>query len=703
MNTRKVDKREQHVRKKLTAAILMLLISCIMTVTSTYAWFTLSTAPEVTGIQTTIGGNGNLEIALATGDTWEHSTDPTMFTNGMIDVNDDGVQDIRDTNITWGNLVDVGIGDSGIDYYGLNNIKLYPSRISLGDDGKVKTNLISVPTYSSDGRISDLSDTNTVSGSYVYEGTSSYFGTDGLGVRAIGVSAGLSTRQINFRNAKSTLNSEIGSSENSILLSLNQEDGGTLAGIAIEHGMGGKSESYTETDVIAIGNLITGLENALVDIEDAIFATIDGYVSSKAGQAAEGESSGNGKFTDADYKLFADVLSSIASSENAIDAIKVNSNEITITLDGYDGPSSFTNADLASTITTYKNILSIVQTARTKYSEITPVPNLNDDVEQEYTWTDISDSMSVLISTTGIRANGMTIEEIKADTGGFASKVMSSGGVIVTLSAGSGVYYDIASMIGNFSSKIIIPLIEYGGMKMEDVTATINTGFEGTAKLKAHYAAIMQLEGPDNLDTTEVQKITDVYAYAIDLYLRTNASDATLMLSDAVQRIYSDSNNEETQGKGSNMTFSSTNPGFSTDNMKSLMSAIKITFMKPDGTIVKNACLDVENAVVIGEQITAKIKTMETTIVGEGDTAVEKIVLSDEIMKLEQNTVTGLTVLVYLDGDKVTNADVANGASSMTGTMNLQFKTDATLVPMEYKDLHMTDESVTPTDDPQGH
>ena len=70
MNTRKVDKREQHVRKKLTAAILMLLISCIMTVTSTYAWFTLSTAPEVTGIQTTIGGNGNLEIALANASRW---------------------------------------------------------------------------------------------------------------------------------------------------------------------------------------------------------------------------------------------------------------------------------------------------------------------------------------------------------------------------------------------------------------------------------------------------------------------------------------------------------------------------------------------------------------------------------------------------------------------------------------------------------
>ena len=63
--TRKVDRRERDIKKKLSAAIIMLLLSCIMVVTSTFAWFTLSTAPEVTGISTTIGGNGNLEIALA--------------------------------------------------------------------------------------------------------------------------------------------------------------------------------------------------------------------------------------------------------------------------------------------------------------------------------------------------------------------------------------------------------------------------------------------------------------------------------------------------------------------------------------------------------------------------------------------------------------------------------------------------------------
>ena len=38
------------IKKKLMAATAMLLVAAIMTVSSTYAWFTLSTAPEVSFI-----------------------------------------------------------------------------------------------------------------------------------------------------------------------------------------------------------------------------------------------------------------------------------------------------------------------------------------------------------------------------------------------------------------------------------------------------------------------------------------------------------------------------------------------------------------------------------------------------------------------------------------------------------------------------
>ena len=69
-----------------------------------------------------------------------------------------------------------------------------------------------------------------------------------------------------------------------------------------------------------------------------------------------------------------------------------------------------------------------------------------------------------------------------------------------------------------------------------------------------------------------------------------------------------------------------------------------------------------------------------------------------EIMPLAQNTATALSCLVYLDGNKVTNASVAATApTSMTGKMNLQFSSSANLVPMDYAALYIPSGSNTGT------
>ena len=61
------------------------------------------------------------------------------------------------------------------------------------------------------------------------------------------------------------------------------------------------------------------------------------------------------------------------------------------------------------------------------------------------------------------------------------------------------------------------------------------------------------------------------------------------------------------------------------------------------------------------------------------------------IMPLAQNQQTALSVLVYLDGNNMGNDDVAaTAATSMKGSMNLQFASSATLVPMEYADLYQS-------------
>ena len=55
------------VKEKVVAVMLLLAVSTSMLVTVSFAWVALSTNPEVTGVNTSIASNGNLEIALASG------------------------------------------------------------------------------------------------------------------------------------------------------------------------------------------------------------------------------------------------------------------------------------------------------------------------------------------------------------------------------------------------------------------------------------------------------------------------------------------------------------------------------------------------------------------------------------------------------------------------------------------------------------
>ena len=58
------------------------------------------------------------------------------------------------------------------------------------------------------------------------------------------------------------------------------------------------------------------------------------------------------------------------------------------------------------------------------------------------------------------------------------------------------------------------------------------------------------------------------------------------------------------------------------------------------------------------------------------------------ITALNQNAAHTVSVLVYLDGNLVTNKEVsATGSKSVTGKMNLQFSSSAQLTPMVYTPL----------------
>ena len=138
-NIRNYQKKLVGVKEKLATAGLLFLMSAVMLTTATFAWITLSLNPEVSGIETTIAGNGNLEIALA-----YTSDDGNLYAPLESQVGDSN-KALNIKNTTWGNLVN--LSDPS---YGMERIVLKPATL-------YKTNLIDHPLisvkYSHDGRI----------------------------------------------------------------------------------------------------------------------------------------------------------------------------------------------------------------------------------------------------------------------------------------------------------------------------------------------------------------------------------------------------------------------------------------------------------------------------------------------------------------------------------------------------------------------
>ena len=86
-----------HMKERVIAVALLLAMSISMMSSATFAWLTLSRSPEVSGLATTIATNGNLEIALSDKDGLE----PDKTAVG------DGGQDVKLSNVTWGNLINL--------------------------------------------------------------------------------------------------------------------------------------------------------------------------------------------------------------------------------------------------------------------------------------------------------------------------------------------------------------------------------------------------------------------------------------------------------------------------------------------------------------------------------------------------------------------------------------------------------------------
>ena len=631
------------VKKKLMGAICMLLVASIMMVSSTYAWFTLSTAPEITGISTSVGANGNLEMALLNSESFANPD--TVIKS---EVGDSG-KPVTEKNLTWGNLVDLSTG------YGLDKIKLMPAALNIKNGAAgaftvTPDNLLSTPTYGTDGRVADLSGKTYTA---KYDGHSwAYSESDfGYGVRAIGSNDNLTPQQAGLLGAKSEYNQALSAAKATIQNALSTNGKG-LSNAVMAFALNETDAQLDTNQQTAINNMVTAAESALAEIDKAYVALLKASVTTLDATK---------------YSAASGALDGKTTLAEAITALNALENKPTI-------PTELTT--LQNNLTENK---TAVATAKSKCAA---------GEGQNY-----KAALNALVDATKVTVNGYAKSEMIGENGqansAFVNKVVQDRGAVVKMPDGSGVFAYIGSVAGNYAAPTKVD-IDYKGLKLTDFPATMET----TASPETTAGALLQSITPSNDAAGTDVSLSDTYGYALDMAFRTNAASSYLKLqTEAMQRVYSDSKNTDTQGGGSYMAFKSTTnaagaPNLDDATITKLMKAIHVAFIDPDnGTIYSIATLD--NIKRDGDFMKGALKLNDLTATEGAKPTFSLTARTDtdgteaKLMDLEQNKAKKLTVIVYLDGPTVTNADVANAETSLEGTLNLQFSSSAELKPME--------------------
>lgn len=183
--------------KKLYAAVCMVLIAALLVSATSYAWLVLSQAPEVSNVTTTIGANGNLEIAL--GKNIGESTIGDSFNKN----------DVTIANRTWGNLID--LTDES---YGLQAITLRPAILNSAGGAINMLHPLAYPIYGANGRVQYIYANNMFAGTYngnQFVTSANDYGVHGIGTTQYhapgveGTFGPLSQRQEIYYNAKNNL------------------------------------------------------------------------------------------------------------------------------------------------------------------------------------------------------------------------------------------------------------------------------------------------------------------------------------------------------------------------------------------------------------------------------------------------------------------------------------------------------------------
>lgn len=695
------------IQKKLVAAVAMVLVACIMVVSSSYAWFTLSTAPEVQGITTAVGSNGNLEMALRqTGVRLEDIMDAigTQFPS---------------SNNFWGNLIDLDY-----DEYGMEQIALAPARLNAAIDSsktqnvkytvettkaltyKVGDTFIGVTTdmgaatavAGNNAKISNIVEkkfnaakeeitettTDKVAVKYQYTITTTIYayklvtGSGYLKVPKYGADGRVQSLEADTingifnaeDNAFAELQNSLGvraigvtsditpealallNAKRAVRTAISEARDAAAASLRNDAAPMAnliiqnmlKAQAYDNADYLMLGASIEHLEAIADQLEEAL----------KYAVVAVGLS--QGKSFETNDVTFTAI--GVSSTYTPVIAVAVDGKAVTLDWDAVVSGNAKTELDKA--LTSLNTILVDINGASTEYGKI---KNENAPTDAQVTAV-----MAKLLSTNDVNViqggKTYTASALK-DMGVGAAMILIDSSTVVSLV--DGIYYDIGTFCGAYEAAKVPMTVDTKGTGYEDQIAGVPGVVNGVVSINLNMAVNPQIPtGCTNyyleyiknwmgsltvVGGTASTLITDIYGYVLDFAFRTNAKDSSLLLQTLPVDRVTDNGEESsvTMGHGSYMEFTAGNGDFTLAQVVNLMGSIRVVFTNDAGEILAIGALDVTTAedILVDGSVVAFDETKHALYRAGGDGEPEKVAqtLTNGLVNSDTQTVRAFLYL----------------------------------------------------------
>lgn len=729
-----------HLKEKVFAVALLFAVSTIMLVSVSFAWLTLSYNPELSGVTTSIAGNGNLEIALASGDITS-SMFPEESKVG------DSNEKLLVRNITWGNLINLSDPQ-----YGLDNLILRPAMLN---ESGLKTSPLYGAEYTEDGRISKLnssftfaswqpSDTPGIPGEFVI--------SNKLGVRAI-----TSTKMAESNSYQYYLQVE---------------------------------KEYAESLNLEAGNMYISLTQNKAYME-ALAYVMGTYMTSNMNQGQGDENLTNPTVEKEHMQTLRDMFGSFIEVMNKeADALAALANlQLYIKNGGYDeskpyvqytAESLFADANNLNSkgiqISNLAQFITDIEKLKTNYQKLVEICALGTIKWEDQ---DIKSIINDLVNVGSCTVDGTKVSSIGASAAlGLNNKsceTIITNGILQRFEQRTGIKMYVGPEYNNGKGLLVTAKGKRLGMSMDGkIYAKISTDAASPYLFPTDISnALSKNEG----GTASLQA-NDTFGVAVDLWVRTNQPNSYLTLQGnvltrteqvrakgiskngdevelytikytveienengdketiegsedlyklkegEVEKWYKLSSHEEvtkedldgktpmekyeeitivigyegdnrvwdesaglsvnstTQGSGSCYVYYADSPEDQARSLQ-LLKSLNVAFTDGNDKLLAIAVMDTERYYADNGKVIVPLVLRSNSInLGEDYTGNTRFAIT----ALEKNVATRITAIVYLDGTKLSNEDVL-AAADIQGQLNIQFGTVSSLIPINNEEL----------------